>query len=92
MRVIGDIQHPTMKITVFKHNDKVSIKFEKNLLEQIFKFRDGGAVVDLDTAKQFCSEQICTKVEDHFNAMSAVRSTGNVAMQQVEFDKFPKII
>lgn len=40
MRIVGDIPHPRMKITVFNYQDKYSIKFERDLIEQIIKFRE----------------------------------------------------
>ncbi len=38
MRIVGEIKHPRMKITIFRWNEKLSVKFEKNSLESIFKF------------------------------------------------------
>ena len=40
MRIIDEFNADDVKVTVFKMNDKISIKFEYNLLEQIYKFRD----------------------------------------------------
>ncbi len=38
MRIIGNIEHPHMKITVFKMDNRISVKFENALYEQTFKF------------------------------------------------------
>ena len=40
MRVIGQLEHPRIKITLFDQNDKLSVKFEKGQSEIILKFRD----------------------------------------------------
>ena len=40
MRVIGNIDHPILKITAFKMDNKLSIKFESGLFEQTYKFRE----------------------------------------------------
>ena len=42
MRIIKEINKGLLKITVFKYQDKLSIKFEKDLNEILIKFRDGG--------------------------------------------------
>ncbi|HRI62417.1 MAG TPA: hypothetical protein PK228_21900, partial [Saprospiraceae bacterium] len=35
---IGNIEHPHMKITVFKMDNRISVKFENALYEQTYKF------------------------------------------------------
>lgn len=40
MRVIGEIPHPEMKITIFYMNQKYLLKFEKNGLEQTYKISE----------------------------------------------------
>lgn len=40
MRVIGQLDHPRIKITLFDQNDKLTVKFEKGQSEIILKFRD----------------------------------------------------
>lgn len=45
MRIIGQIEHPRMKITLFNQNDKLSVKFEKHQAEIILKFREDQHVV-----------------------------------------------
>jgi len=47
MRIIGYIEHPTLKITLFKMDNKLSVKFESGFYEQTYKFR---AANDLETA------------------------------------------
>ena len=37
MRIIGQIEHPDLKITVFKSDNRISVKFENEGYEQIFK-------------------------------------------------------
>jgi hypothetical protein len=39
MRIIGSIDHPKYKITLFKTNDRFSVKFEDGVLEQSYRFR-----------------------------------------------------
>ena len=46
MRIIGNIDHPTLKITAFKHDGKLSVKFEVGLMEQTYKFRESDKLND----------------------------------------------
>ncbi|WP_236976516.1 hypothetical protein [Membranihabitans maritimus] len=45
MRIIGQIDHPRIKITLFNQNDKLSVKFEKSQAEIILKFREEQSTV-----------------------------------------------
>lgn len=38
MRIIGTIPHPNLKITVFRSDNRVSVKFENEGYEETFKF------------------------------------------------------
>ena len=40
MRIIGHLEHPRLKITLFDQNDKLTVKFEKGQSEIILKFRE----------------------------------------------------
>ena len=76
MRIIGEIEHHSMKISVFKVTDKLSIKFEKNLLEQIYKFRDGSGIDTLENAKMLVSPALLAEVEAQFDIMAKIRGNG----------------
>ena len=52
MRIIGEIEHPVLKITVFKLNERLSVKFESGLYEQIYKFRSGQGADTLDEVRK----------------------------------------
>ncbi len=41
MRILKNIPHPYLKITVFKHQQTLSIKFQHQVYETILTFRDG---------------------------------------------------
>jgi len=40
MRIIGHIEHPSLKISVFRYEGRTSVKFETALYEQTFKLGD----------------------------------------------------
>jgi hypothetical protein len=45
MRVIGEIPHTEMKITIFYMNQKYLVKFERNGLEQTYKISEFDYVI-----------------------------------------------
>lgn len=62
MRIIGEIPHDILKITVFKMNDKTSIKFEHNLIEQIIKFREGSGIETLEDVEKLIDQSLLDDV------------------------------
>lgn len=93
MRIIGELPHPTMKITVFKMGDKLSIKFEKHLLEQIYKFREGSSSLETfeDVVKAF-SDATLSRVESILDNMDTIRFDCLQSMNPAVEDDFPDII
>lgn len=73
MRILSEFEKEGMKITVFSWNGKVSIKFEKDLMEQIIKFRDGSHVDRLDSAILFINDEFLTEMQNIFNSLSTLR-------------------
>ncbi len=57
MRIIGNIQHPDIRITVFHMNNKFIVKMEAGPMEQVFKF---------DQEKYPGMESIGKLVDEHF--------------------------
>ena len=53
MRIIGNIEHPFYKISVFKSGEKTIIQIEDGQFEQLYKFNDGEAVSDLTSLLSF---------------------------------------
>jgi hypothetical protein len=68
MRVIANIPHPKISITVFSMNDKYQIKFEAGPMEQIFKIPHN-EVNGVDGIKLLIDEVFLEKVMERFNEM-----------------------
>lgn len=66
MRIIGNIDHPTLKITVFKMDNKLSVKFETGLYEQTFKFRESNELNDFATMQRLVDERFISEVMENF--------------------------
>ncbi len=90
MRILAEIPHPRLKITIFKHNDKLSLKLEKNLLEQIYKFREGSQLHNIEILKSKLSAEFLLNVETQFNEMMKARES--ISSIDNAFDDFEQII
>jgi hypothetical protein len=69
MRIIGDIPHPSLKITVFKMDNKLSVKFETGLYEQTFKFRESEELHDFETMQKLVDAEFVNEVMENFAKM-----------------------
>ena len=87
MRIIDEFNAGDIKVTVFKMNDKISIKFEYNLLEQIYKFRDGSGITSPEMVKKFCNEETILDIKFIFNQMSQNRSKSLTKLFEVNKDE-----
>lgn len=69
MRIIGYIEHPVLKITVFKMDTRLSIKFENSQAEQTYKLRPSEQVNTLSDIQQLVDEQLLKTILARFAAM-----------------------
>lgn len=69
MRIIGEIPHPDLKITLFHWNNKYLIKLETPLLEQTFKVPDYDVTTERDILKMV-NDQFIGKALERFEEMS----------------------
>lgn len=69
MRIIGNIEHATLKITVFKMDNKFSVKFESGLYEQTYKFRSSDAIKGLEDIQKMVDAAFCEEVLQDLNRM-----------------------
>ena len=69
MRIIGEIDHPILKITVFQMNNRLSVKFEAGLYEQTYKFRQGEGVDTLDDVRRIVDAEFAQAVEEELQLM-----------------------
>lgn len=90
MRIVGEVPHPKYKITVFSMNERISVKIEDRLIEQIYKFRDGSGVNSVDEVKAFLTDKFMSDVDDHFRRMH--RSYIQGMENQSQDDDLPTLI
>jgi hypothetical protein len=68
MRIIGNIPHPSISISIFAMNDKYQIKFEAGPMEQTFKISQT-EVNGIEGINKLVDEEFLKKIMDRFNEM-----------------------
>lgn len=69
MRIIGYIEHPGVKITVFKMDNRISVKLENALYEQTYKFGTDERVGSLEGVQKLLDEPFIEQALAHFRDM-----------------------
>jgi len=70
MRVVGEIPHSELKITIFHWNNRYLIKLEAGLFEQTFKIHEYD-VASEEEVKKIVSEDFIKAALARFNDMAA---------------------
>lgn len=68
MRIVGNIPHPDIRITVFHMNDKYVVKLEAGLMEQVFKF-DSDKYHGFESIQKLVDETFISNALKRFNEM-----------------------
>jgi len=68
MRVVGEINRPECKITIFHWNEKYLVKFEIGMYEQTYKI-DEYEVADEEAVKALINDDFVAKIIARFDAM-----------------------
>ena len=73
MRIIGQIEHPTLKISVFRNDNRTSVKFENGASEITWKFGDDDRFCTTELVQKLIDEPFLVEVNKQFQAMHATR-------------------
>ncbi len=94
MRIIGYIDHPVLKITVFKTDTRLSVKFEDGTLEQTYKLRPSEQLNSLADVRQLVDGTLLHAVAERFSAMQRDwdAALGRQRPQGDEEDELPVIL
>ena len=74
MRIIGEIPHSSLKITVFEMGNRLSVKFEFGLMEQTYKFRKGDGLQTFNDVHKMLDKEFVDRVAEQFSQMEKVKS------------------
>ncbi|NOT37940.1 MAG: hypothetical protein HOP11_11230 [Saprospiraceae bacterium] len=69
MRLLGNIAHPKLNISVFKSSEKIIVKFEAGPLEQSYKFLENELIYSVDSVEKLLTEEVYKKVFEVFDKM-----------------------
>lgn len=69
MRIVGEIPHPEIKITIFSWNNRYLIKLEAGWLEQTFKLQEYDVASD-EEVKKIVSNEFIQQAIVRFNDMA----------------------
>ncbi|MBS1951278.1 MAG: hypothetical protein OJF59_003128 [Cytophagales bacterium] len=69
MRVVSEISHPDLKITIFNWNNRYLIKLETALMEQTFKVYEYD-VSSEEEVKKMISKDFIEQAKARFNEMA----------------------
>ena len=81
MRVVGEIPHPTLKITIFSWNNRYLIKLEDTVIEQTFKVSAFDVTSENDVYKILDTEfldQAIARFDEMSRALAASRERNDV--------------
>ena len=93
MRILGYIDHPVLKVTVFKTDTRLSIKFENGDLEQTYKFRPSQQTNSLKEINALVDDAFLAQVLKRFEGMKQdFGSTFSRNVAPPDEDEFPSII
>lgn len=92
MRIIHEYTQGTIKVTIFRMDNKFSVKLEQDLLEQTYKFREGGPVERLEDVQELLDERFFESVKYVFSKMSQLRQTALESASKNDDDEFPVIL
>ena len=93
MRIIGYIEHPELKITVFKMDDKLSVKFENGFFEQTVKIRSFEGMASLEDISKLIDQEYIGSVIELFRQMEQIKQSAfRRFLPEVENEEFEKII
>ena len=70
MRIIGQIDHPVLKITVMQLSDKYVLKIEHALLEQTFKIREADELRGFNDISKLVDETFLKECIERFQSMN----------------------
>jgi hypothetical protein len=68
MRIIANIPHPRLTISIFSMNDKYQIKFEAGPMEQIYKIAHDD-IEGIEGIKKLIDDAFLEQILNRFNEM-----------------------
>ena len=80
MRIIGNIEHPVLKISVFKNDNRISVKFENSGYEVTCKLGDDDRFKSMEAVGQLVDAAFIDAVNVQLQQMHAIRLAAMVRL------------
>lgn len=81
MRIVGQIEHPVIKITVMQMNNRYVLKLEANMLEQTYKFNEDDNLRSMADIEKIVDETFLNECIKRFSDMN--RSRGEAYQRNI---------
>jgi len=88
MRLLANIPHPILRISIFTNDNRFTLKFESGLYEQTYKFRDGDGFDSVDAIINLVTESFCNDVLNLLNLQHKMKLnhiSKNISENEPEF-------
>ncbi|MCB0507711.1 MAG: hypothetical protein R2739_08155 [Chitinophagales bacterium] len=85
MRIVGQIEHPIIKITVLQMNNRFALKLEDNLLEQTYKFNEDDRLRTLEDMDKMVDKTFLDECLQRFLDMN--KSRGETYLRNIMNEK-----
>ena len=92
MRIIGTIEHPELKISVFKNDGRISVKFENPLYEQTYKLGQDERFATVEDVQKLVDESFAQAVLAQFQAMHQTRALALARFEPPQEEFFEEIL
>ncbi len=93
MRVIGELPHPQLKITIFSTTTRFPVQFEDGDLAQIIRLRKGPGMESLADVQSWVDAPLILKVQQSFAQMRKQLKAAHLRKSKKNNDTgLPKII
>lgn len=69
MRIIGQIDHPVLKITVFRSDNRISVKFENEGYEQTYKLGADERLSDVESIRKWADPLLLDEILERMQQM-----------------------
>ncbi len=91
MRIVNEVNKGLMKVTVFHYQDKYSLKFEKNSIDYIIKFKEN-EVTEEGINQKFLNETSLEKWQNILDNIEDFKIENLIAIEGEKGIVFPEII
>ena len=92
MRIVKDLQIDDVHITIFKMENKFTMKLEWKRMEQVFKLDGREGMENIDKVLAIIDKGFIQKIKGTFQFMMDNRNERLKALQEMEDEEFPEII